>query len=292
MTKALDPTNPQQEHPPSEREPATNDAQEVAPLIRTLIEVPEPIIQEYRANQQKQQTEASRNHRLALGAVIGTYIYAAITAAILVTNLSLVGATKKQAAVADEAMRISERPYVDVGRLNGGPIAEWTTDASGKQQGLKIWFRNVGTTPAQRLYVNGNPMIAEFLHLTLKPARPKMIGRGFEIGPGEEVGMDQTHGLFAWIRGTILPARSELEVSANALGEQQITAQLKRNKDQGFQITGNFEYMNVFNEYCCEPFILRWEKSSGNFTSRPAIGERKYYCAPDIPNVCEQRGEP
>lgn len=90
--------------------------------------------------------------------------------------------------VSDESMRVSNRPYIAVGKE--GTVAEWTFD-KGKQSGVKIWFQNAGNTPAQRFFVNAQLMPSkpsEFTHLTMKAEPIKILPNGmFEIKSGLSV---------------------------------------------------------------------------------------------------------
>jgi hypothetical protein len=63
-------------------------------------------------------------------------------------------AALQQAHIADEAMRVSERPYVQIGKSPKGNVAEWVTER-GVKTGVIVYFQNAGNTPALRFYVNG-----------------------------------------------------------------------------------------------------------------------------------------
>lgn len=218
---------------------------------------------------------------LTLAAVI---IYAALT-------YCLLRAAQQEAGTADESMRVSNRPYVDIGRPDNNPIAEWIIDSSGRKTGLKVYFQNAGNTPAQRFYLNGGPKPEDFLHLTLKPVRPKIVASKFPlvIRPGEQVSMDAT-GLWSWVPGIPIPARSTMPVQANGFGEEQIASALRAGKGT-IQVNGTFEYMDVFGEYCCEPYVISWDEGSKTFAYRPGMA-RQFFCPSDISNICRIKGEP
>jgi hypothetical protein len=200
-------------------------------------------------------------------------------------------AAVRQANTADEAMRFSQRPYIEIGRPDDKPIAEWVIERSGKKVGLRIYFQNAGSTPAQRFYVNGGRDPNGFLHLTLKPGPPKIVGGNFplEIRAGETVGMDAS-GMWSWVAGIPIAARSTESVQASQLGEEQIAKAIKTGKGS-MQVNGTFEYMDVFNEYCCETYVITWDQRSKSFTYRPGP-PRQFYCPSDIPNVCQVKNEP
>lgn len=199
--------------------------------------------------------------------------------------------TKQGADTMHEQMLISERPYLSIGRVGNGPIAEWTVGAKGRKEGLRIWFYNAGNTPAQRVYVNGGDP-NNFVHLTLRPAPPKIVGRAVELRSGEKFGVDKG-GAWSWLSGIVIPSHVVGSIPMNGFGQQQITRALEDAKQSNtISVLGDFEYVDVFGEYCCEPFRLSWDLASNQFSSQPMPEIRHFSCAPNIPNICEIKGEP
>jgi hypothetical protein len=78
--KTTDPEKLKEKIPANhEGEPPANDG-ERPPVARSTIEIPDSILQEYRANQQQQRTDNKRNRWIAIAAVAGAWIYAGIAA--------------------------------------------------------------------------------------------------------------------------------------------------------------------------------------------------------------------
>jgi hypothetical protein len=221
--------------------------------------------------------------------------FATVWQQVILNGLTFVGAGAAIAAFvvlflqlksAHEETRISQRAYVDIGRAGPGPIAEWGTDDAGNKT-LNLWLTNGGNTPARRVYVNGASKPEDFLHLTKKPTLPKIVGRGFEVKPGEEVGIDVVNGLWSWVPGETIPAHSARLVPVSGAN---IPAFMKTGT---MRINGSFEYMDIFGKYCCEPFSLEWSRVSDKFSYvEPGVAPREAVCAPDLINMCKPQGEP
>jgi hypothetical protein len=75
MTKHHKEKNPQTS---GEGKPPANQAGNTPPIARTIIEIPDSVVQEYRTNQKENQRENKINRRIAIAAVVGAWIYAAI----------------------------------------------------------------------------------------------------------------------------------------------------------------------------------------------------------------------
>jgi hypothetical protein len=199
-------------------------------------------------------------------------------------------AAATQATVADEAMRVSNRPYLEIeNRIDDptGPRTEWSQYANGERS-LKIWFFNWGNTPASRVRVNAGPDPAQFLHLSLKPVERSVTWQGkvafLSPGPGEAVSTDNvTHKALGWIKGDIISAHSDLPVTAWGFGENE-RAQI--DSGQSIKVSGDFEYMNVFGEYCCRPFELEWTPKTQRFAYTPTPLPETVYCPADLKNIC------
>jgi hypothetical protein len=156
-----------------------------------------------------------------------------------------------QAITAHQAMLLSERPYVTVGRGSDGRVADWDQDKQGKVTGLIIYFQNAGNTPAFQLYVNLLPTPSalpdkHFAHLTTN-----------------------------WLDGETVAAHSTLDKRVLYFAGKHVGDLFKKVKTGGGQVwqwsnelQGNFEYINVFGEYCCEPFTLSWENHSWSIGGR------------------------
>lgn len=182
----------------------------------------------------------------------------------------------------DLQMRVSQRPYVDLGRPGDDIIVTWRTDDTGKKTGIILYFQNTGNTPARRFYINGrfhthgssfDP--EDFHHLQMKPSiieqkTPEGTIRGR-----------------TYIFGTLIPAHDSIEIIVPNLNERDIEAALTKSP-HALTLSGNFEYMNVFNEYCCESFMISWESRQFRNVG-PSI--RGLVCPIDIPNICKQEDE-
>jgi hypothetical protein len=105
----------------SEGNAATKDASGGTPIIRPVIEIPEAVLQEYRANNKAQARETKKYHRLTRWAVIGAWFYAFIAGFQLYSN---------------------ERPYIGV------TSSQMRLYAEDKAVEVSSVFSNVGRTPA------------------------------------------------------------------------------------------------------------------------------------------------
>jgi len=175
-------------------------------------------------------------------------------------------AAKKVANTADEQMHVSARPYVTIGKPDG-PIAEWIENNQ-VRTGIKVHFQNAGNTPAKQLIVNGSvepkpTNAASYSHLTWGP-------------------------LWGWsnpVPSITVPAqRTESEQIYN-LDEAEITRGFRGPE---FRVSGEYEYSNVFGEYCCEIFCLIWESEHFQRCT-PKLTEPICPAIPDHPNGLQTR---
>jgi hypothetical protein len=193
-------------------------------------------------------------------------------------------AAATQAAIADEAMRVGNRPYVQVSKsLSSKQSWEWTLDKKGNRIGVQLYLENAGNTPAERTEVCGQisnigPWRTACNHLEPHPkpveiplyhqARKSMVG-------------------YSYTMGTVIPAHETIVIPVPNVTPEGIKKALAV-KTGPFTVIGSFEYMNVFNEYCCEPFLISLE--NGKFVEEP-FGTRLVLCPQERPNVCKPKSE-
>lgn len=214
-------------------------------------------------------------------------ITAIATAVIAVFTWRLWIVSNRQWLTAQDQLRISERPYLEIAQR---PVAQWTTDKQGNKTGITIYFENAGDTPAQRLYVNAGNDPKQFTHLTIRPVPLRVVpGQWFKVAAGESIMMDIVNGARRWIPGVLVPSHATVPVQISGLGQDAIEKGLKAGKGT-LQLFGDFEYVDIFGEYCCEPFTLQWNGTQ--FVQQPSFVARNEFCAPDIQNVCRIPGEP
>ncbi|HKV55764.1 MAG TPA: hypothetical protein VJN94_14110 [Candidatus Binataceae bacterium] len=212
-----------------------------------------------------------------------------------VNSKSNADAAAIQAATATESMRVNSRPYVEIGRLKEPLIAEWVPEQRNPKHGLAIWFQNAGNTPAQRVVLNAtinSPDFhpEQFVHLSFKPMRPRMKGNAFELRAGEELFWNYTwQGPVTWIRGNLIAAHQDKEIPVQGLDPSAIKRALTKGTGQ-IVFIGSYEYTDIFNEYCCEAFIVVWNIKNG-FSYGPSTAGPNF-CASDLPNICKLKGEP
>ncbi len=213
------------------------------------------------------------------------------TGVIALLTYFLVTTSNRQWQVSDEAMRVSNRPYVEMGQQKGGLVADWYPTPNGGT-GIGIWFNNAGNTPAQRFYVNADFLPCDpttFTHLSLKPVPPKAWdNNGFELKAGQSVTMAKGWPTpLTWIAGSTIPAHSDFSVLED-FAKDKIAAALKKGNG-AFSIVGSYEYIDVFDEYCCEAFQI----DNDGKTFRLSFGDwQDVACQTDIPNICLQKGKP
>jgi hypothetical protein len=120
---------------------------------------------------------------ISIATVAGVWYYAYWAKIQAGATVTAANATAAQAVVADEAMRISNRPYVEVSTQNG-TIAQWIYDSKGTKTGLMVFFENFGITPASQMLVNGCfiydgatlDCLQKWVHI--EPARTNSKNRG------------------------------------------------------------------------------------------------------------------
>jgi type II secretory pathway pseudopilin PulG len=205
-----------------------------------------------------------------VGILIFTIVYshyAGIQAA-AAKNASQAAAT--QAAIADESMRISQRPYVAVGKPQG-PIAEWEFDNNREPTTLRVYFQNPGNTPAFRFWVDtvvsrGDFDPRSFMHI-MPPPNPR------------------EHRNYA--PGDVISARGTYSYTVSDFGKKEIV-EARRKFPKYLTVMGNFEYMNIFGEYCCEPFLLvEWDDGFHSLFGGYIPAEQSV--CPYRPNICSQQ---
>ena len=60
---------------------------------------------------------------------------------------------------------------------------------------------------------------------------------------------------------------------------------------EAVELIGDFEYSNVFGEYCCEPFRVDWDPTLKELKYTNLSVPRGPFCAHDIHNICAVKGE-
>jgi hypothetical protein len=122
-----------QQQPEQEGNKSSDDSQIGTPINRAVIEIPESIFQEYRANQQAQSRDTKRYHSLTKLAVLGAWVYATIAGAQLYS---------------------SERPYI--GMLSS-QMKAWDAD---KPVDAVSVVENVGRTTATHVFTRNGIYVA------------------------------------------------------------------------------------------------------------------------------------
>jgi hypothetical protein len=130
--------------------PENDRSQEVT---GTLIQIPDSILQEYRANQKQQEHDNKLNRWIALLAVLGAWIYAGIAA----FQYSAMNETLKETA---REFNISHRPWVSL--LNHPEPTKLWFDDSGPHVEVRFNLVNRGTAPAIAIVVNANLITREY----------------------------------------------------------------------------------------------------------------------------------
>jgi hypothetical protein len=212
---------------------------------------------------------------ISVGTLIAVIFYAWYARQQAISSNLTAQAATTQAGVADKAMLIGLRPYVQIGDPDSAkPTAEWVTKGD-KRIGIKVYFWNAGSTPGFRLWVNGEMVPGAggwglLHHLEMQPVKN---------GP-----------VTTWTPGTTIPARgvASVQIGTEAQIENEFTV---AKSTHGFEVEGSFEYMNVFDEWCCESYCLTLD-DVGRFKPCPAE-LRSAICrrADNVVNVCEQKGE-
>jgi hypothetical protein len=146
-------------------------------------------------------------------------------------------------------------------------LADWQRDEHKRITGLIIHFQNAGNTPAFQLYVNLLPTPGALPSSNFAHLRPQRLG--------------------SWVTGDVVAAHSTLDKAVLNFAGKHIDDVLTgaQNWRWSCEFEGNFEYINIFGEYCCEPFALYLEYGRWWSTGGPA---HKWVC-PDWPSVSAQQ---
>lgn len=114
-----------------------------------------------------------------------------------------------------EHTHIELRPYVSVGKNHVGESAEWILDGKGNRSGIRVFFENAGSTPAQRFYVNGGT------GLKIPEHHLEMTPYPFVVPDTEHPGKTRVMG-YSWIEGTTVPAHETVAVNLPNLSADNI----------------------------------------------------------------------
>lgn len=208
---------------------------------------------------------------------------AAATFAIAVLTWFLVTTSNRQwqtmqtaNALSDEAMRVGNRPYVqiDIG------VAEWIID-KGQPVGILLHLTNAGNTPAEQTIACG-----VVSNTTPKEGCGHLMLRAKRI-PLPVIGSKPRRILspYTFSVGPAIPAHETVPVGIDNITAKQIK---QHTADKtGLTVIGAFEYMNVFDEYCCQPFEITWAAGTG-FRNEPNA-TYNVVCPDDRPNVCQPK---
>ncbi len=117
--------------------PAADQTSSAPPIARTIIEIPESILQEYRRDQKKQHRDNRKNRTIAWLAVVGAWFYATVTTFQYCEMKTATTAAKNSA----DSSFASVRAWLDIADWSV-PEPEWINKGIGKK------LANVGKTSA------------------------------------------------------------------------------------------------------------------------------------------------
>lgn len=280
------PEGPEAKKNAGEKGNPTNEHEIVTPIIRAVENIAQAVLSKTQANHDQQHADEDRNYRLARTAVYGTLAYTLITGPILVVNWCLVRTSTEQAAIANESMRVSQRPYIELGQSGpDNPVASWNIQGE-ERVGLFIYLQNAGATPAKRVYANGKFLPGEmtFHHLEMQPQPAKLASPS--VGQIYERAKNAT----TWTSGPVIAAHDTQRVLVNNIGPIEIKKAMAKGQSGQITLLGDFEYTNIFDEYCCESFCLKVAQSGIIGICNPPP-PRFIVCPKMMANVCEQKGE-
>lgn len=135
----------QQPNAENEGEPPSNETERTQQSLRTIVDIPESILKEYRAYQKQTHRENRTAQYLALAAVLGAWIYAGIAALQWCQMRQATVATQRAAEAAKEsadAAMAGVRPWL----VNENIITIEMVD--GRPE-ISVHYRNMGKTPAR-----------------------------------------------------------------------------------------------------------------------------------------------
>jgi hypothetical protein len=149
--------NPEKKNrqPGDEGKPSADEASGATPVTRAIIEIPDSIIQEYRTNQQQQKRDNKINRWIAISAVAGAWIYAAIAVFQLIAMRHANQLIETAQGLTQETIANADRPWVGIYKMT--PI----NFGVGQRVGAHLVLLNSGKTPATHLHTEPDVTITE-----------------------------------------------------------------------------------------------------------------------------------
>jgi hypothetical protein len=138
-------------HPDDEQDSTDEITKDAPPITRTVIEIPETVLQEYRASRKQQDRESNITRRIALAAALSAWVYAGIATfqwcimrSQLIAMQKSTDAAKEANQIARDALASGGWPWVGLSGVQ--PVGF----AVGGDTGVQLYFFNSGRTPALR----------------------------------------------------------------------------------------------------------------------------------------------
>jgi hypothetical protein len=200
--------------------------------------------------------------------------------------------TRESLRKSDEAFRLSQQPYITVGRKDGVVAELMESNDATQPVGIILYFQNSGHLPAITTCVStrtfGTPLMNPFDYgnILIRQAGKDSTGRRRVAESScPTVGGDTAYSF---------PIRP--------FSEQTLT-QLKSNKQSDFRVHETIQYCDAFGHYFCKSAMLKYEREPiSGFSEEGESDCSGYYRAnPDTPNTmygtneqlpaCPQPGE-
>lgn len=217
----------------------TNDA---PPIAGAVVEIPEAILQEYRASRKQQNRESRITRWIAVAAALSAWVYAGIATFQWCAMQSQLKETRAAIKLSRKELQISKRPWIVVTAV--------TTDTPftpGREWRTKVWLKNTGDTPALGFSASVYPQVIPF-RKTAPPCEYASDKSLFTFGPGVERHYDAIFG-----------------PQPQAVNERI----MKDPPEQTMYICGMATYRDILSCYHWTLFCAFYDVQTGIFTACP-----------------------
>jgi hypothetical protein len=151
----LNPQYLESQKAPGDERPSRNlETRKTAPIIRTIVDISDPVLQEYRENQKEEAAREGRNQTIATWAV-------GVAGGIALIGLVQAYLTGQAIKVNKDALEVSERPWITIDSVNWGEPPNWKPVRPGAPEKPTVLnlratifydLANVGKGPAIRAF--------------------------------------------------------------------------------------------------------------------------------------------
>jgi hypothetical protein len=164
------------------RNPSDPQTDRLSSVTRPIIQIPDSVLEEYRANQEQQHTDNKKTRNIAIWAVLGAWLYAGIAAVQWVemrrsNTLAVRTAEQARKAAEDTLKKIEENSQLDQRAWVGVIGTNMPNIKPNSKFTIEVTFTNTGKTPALKftsiVAIKGFRNDETFRPIYDKPVNPK-----------------------------------------------------------------------------------------------------------------------